>query len=423
VLDSRQRDLVPLADELAFLRRYHRLLELRFGPRCRCVGAALAGRRPRWLIAPLALQGLLENAVKHNQASAAEPAAGAPEPGRRHVACATPCGRGAARCRRPAWAWPTSTSAAGCSPAGRCTRAQRDGRSRSGAAGGGMMRPMTAARLHRRRRAAGARAAAGALARVAPQVQVVGHADSVRGTQAWLAAHPAPDLLLLDIQLSRRAVARAVRRRPPGAADDLHHRLRPLRDRRLPGAGGRLPAQAGGRPALVQALQKVERLRRSFGTDVAALLRSCVPAHRPGGSAWWGRKGAQFHALPVEQLAYVVSVDKLAFAVDAAGERYLLETPLAELEAALDPRRFFRANRQLLVSVRQPSHRQRLATGQAGQDAPFGHRHAGLARHPVEFGRDQVAGLRQQRGQVAVDEAFSAGHLMLLLLTYANAWG
>ena len=74
VLDSRQRDLVPLADELAFVRRYHRLLELRFGDAMPLVGAeALQAAAPRWLIAPLALQGLLENAVKHNQASAAEP--------------------------------------------------------------------------------------------------------------------------------------------------------------------------------------------------------------------------------------------------------------------------------------------------------------------------------------------------------------
>ncbi|HRI18006.1 MAG TPA: sensor histidine kinase, partial [Burkholderiaceae bacterium] len=74
VLDSRQRDLVPLAEELAFVRRYHRLLELRFGDAMPLVGAdALEAAAPRWLIAPLALQGLLENAVKHNQASAAEP--------------------------------------------------------------------------------------------------------------------------------------------------------------------------------------------------------------------------------------------------------------------------------------------------------------------------------------------------------------
>jgi len=74
VLDSRLRDLVPLADELAFVRRYHRLLELRFGDAMPLIGAeALEAAAPRWLIAPLALQGLLENAVKHNQASAAEP--------------------------------------------------------------------------------------------------------------------------------------------------------------------------------------------------------------------------------------------------------------------------------------------------------------------------------------------------------------
>ena len=40
-----------------------------------------------------------------------------------------------------------------------------------------------------------------------------------------------------------------------------------------------------------------------------------------------------------------------SFAVDAGGERYLLETPLAELEASLDPTRFFRASRQLLVAA------------------------------------------------------------------------
>ncbi len=76
VLDSQQRDLVPLADELAFVRRYHRLLELRFGQAMPLLGAAeLVAAAPRWLIAPLALQGLLENAVKHNQASAEQPLA------------------------------------------------------------------------------------------------------------------------------------------------------------------------------------------------------------------------------------------------------------------------------------------------------------------------------------------------------------
>lgn len=74
VLDSGQRDLVPLAEELAFVRRYHRLLELRSGGAIRLVvDAAVERESARWRVPPLALQALLENAVKHNQTGADEP--------------------------------------------------------------------------------------------------------------------------------------------------------------------------------------------------------------------------------------------------------------------------------------------------------------------------------------------------------------
>jgi len=72
VLDSREKDLAALADELAFLRLYYRLLELRFGAAVQLdIDARLerAAREETWRITPLALQTLLENAVKHNQAS------------------------------------------------------------------------------------------------------------------------------------------------------------------------------------------------------------------------------------------------------------------------------------------------------------------------------------------------------------------
>lgn len=70
VLASRGRDLVPLADELEFVRGYHRLLALRFGTAITLdVDAALAAAAAggAWRVPPLALQTLLENAVKHNQ--------------------------------------------------------------------------------------------------------------------------------------------------------------------------------------------------------------------------------------------------------------------------------------------------------------------------------------------------------------------
>ena len=67
VLASGRQDLVPLADELAFARLYHRLLELRFGSAIRLEIDPALDHRPVQIV-PMALQTLIENAVKHNQA-------------------------------------------------------------------------------------------------------------------------------------------------------------------------------------------------------------------------------------------------------------------------------------------------------------------------------------------------------------------
>ena len=199
----------------------------------------------------------------------------------------------------------------------------------------------------------------GALARVAPELVVVGHADSVKGTQAWLASHAAPDVLLLDIQLADGLSLELFK----DGTLALPTIFTTAYDRFAIDAFRALAIDYLLKPvsevALAQALAKVQRLRQTFGGDVAALLQQFgqqIGQHVGTATPRWrqrlvGRKGAQFHALPVEQLAYVVSLDKLAFAVDQAGERYLLETPLAELEAELDPALFFRATRQLLVAA------------------------------------------------------------------------
>ena len=195
----------------------------------------------------------------------------------------------------------------------------------------------------------------GALARVAPEVVVVGHADSVKGTQAWLASHAAPDLLLLDIQLADGLSLELFQ----DGTLALPTIFTTAYDRFAIDAFRALAIDYLLKPvseaALALALAKVQRLRLSFGTDVATLLQQLGQQLGTAAPRWRqrlvGRKGAQFHALLIEQLAYVISLDKLAFAVDQAGERYLLETPLAELETELDPAQFFRATRQLLVAA------------------------------------------------------------------------
>lgn len=189
-----------------------------------------------------------------------------------------------------------------------------------------------------------------ALSRIAPQVRVVGHADSVKATADWLATQSPPDLLLLDIQLS----------------DGLSLELFDGRELAVPvifttafdqfaiAAFRALAVDYLLKPvdeaALAKAVAKAQRLRRGFGSDVMTVL---AELQRP---SWrqrlLGRRGNAFQAFDVNELAYVVSLDKLSHAVLHDGSRLLLEMPLAELETQLDPAQFFRANRQTMLAAR-----------------------------------------------------------------------
>jgi DNA-binding LytR/AlgR family response regulator len=186
------------------------------------------------------------------------------------------------------------------------------------------------------------------LGRVAPGAIVVGSADSVRGTSAWLAAHPAPDLLLLDIQLSDGLSLELFR----DGRLELPVIFTTAYDRFAIDAFQAMAVDYLLKPvsedALAQALAKWQRLRAQVGANIARWLASSAPRWR---QRLVGRKGTQHHALAITQVAYVVSVDKLAFAVTLDGSRYLLEQTLADLETELDPARFFRVSRQLLVAA------------------------------------------------------------------------
>jgi LytS/YehU family sensor histidine kinase len=70
VLDSRTKELVNLEDELHFLRSYVFLQEIRFGEKLKI---SIELDETKTQVAPLALQMLVENAIKHNIVSEEDP--------------------------------------------------------------------------------------------------------------------------------------------------------------------------------------------------------------------------------------------------------------------------------------------------------------------------------------------------------------
>lgn len=209
------------------------------------------------------------------------------------------------------------------------------------------------------------------LARVAPGAVVLGHADSVQATARWLQENPPPDLLLLDIQLA------------DGLSLDLfkEHGVRmpviftTAYDRFALDAFRALAVDYLLKPvadaALAQALAKVRQFREHFqpslhgqaataagepAQDLALAPRHAGdsgPAYAPRLAC---RLGAVHHALPTSLLARLVSLDKTTHAVALDGRRFLVDRPLAELEQVLDPARFFRASRQVIVAAQGVRH-------------------------------------------------------------------
>jgi two-component system, LytTR family, response regulator len=97
----------------------------------------------------------------------------------------------------------------------------------------------------------------------------------------------------------------------------------------------------------------VERVRRRLtGRDpapvaavVAAARSRDVPAHRI-----LVRDGPKVHVIPVDALDYVEAQDDYV-CLHAGGRRHLKEQTMAEVEAVLDPARFVRIHRSVILNI------------------------------------------------------------------------
>lgn len=185
-----------------------------------------------------------------------------------------------------------------------------------------------------------------------PAIEVVAELPSVREAKAWLTAHSEPDLIIVDIQLSDGLsfdIFEAVPIRCPlifATAYD-EYILRALQHNGIDYLLKPIKPEA-----LQQALRKYRQLQQHFTGDLPSLMREL---HSEQSSVYRRRitvqKGSAFHSIRTEDIAFCFTEHKLVFLVTSEGEKYLVDRPLYELEAALNPRYFFRLNRKYLARI------------------------------------------------------------------------
>ncbi|MDF7812288.1 LytTR family DNA-binding domain-containing protein [Hymenobacter sp. YC55] len=201
------------------------------------------------------------------------------------------------------------------------------------------------------------------LLEAAPEAQVLAALDSVASALTWLAAHPAPDLILSDIQLadglSLEVFEQTLVRSPvifttaydayairAFKANSVDYLLKPVKLTELQTALTKLrewrsPA-ASPQPTSV-ADDTASRLER--------LLDSLPRPDRQYKTRFLVRSGEQLLPLSVSQIAWFQSRHENTTLVATDGRRFVVDYTLEQLESLLDPRHFFRLNRQFIAQL------------------------------------------------------------------------
>lgn len=182
-----------------------------------------------------------------------------------------------------------------------------------------------------------------------PAAEIPSVAESVRDAVRLLRGGPEPDLIFADIRLTDGLSFRVfdeVKVRCPVVFATAYdeHAIRAMEQNAIDYL--LKPIQ---RARVAQALDKYVRLREHFGGRTAGLAEALSRPAPPGRVL--ARRGPAFVAVPVDRIAWFTTEHKLTLLVDRTGARLMVDEPLAELEARLDPRAFFRLNRQILAHV------------------------------------------------------------------------
>jgi two-component system, LytTR family, response regulator len=195
------------------------------------------------------------------------------------------------------------------------------------------------------------------LLQAAPEARVLAVLDSVAGALQWLDTNPAPDLILSDIQLadglSLEVFEQAVVRSPvifttaydayaiqAFRANSVDYLLKPVKLLELQAALAKLREWRTPAAAPTQPAQRLERL-----------LDSLPRPTQPYKTRFLVRHGEQLLPLPAAQVAWFQSRHETTTLVAQDGRRFVVDYTLEQLEALLDPRQFFRLNRQFLAQL------------------------------------------------------------------------
>lgn len=191
---------------------------------------------------------------------------------------------------------------------------------------------------------------------ISDKIEILEVIDSVEMALAWFRNHAAPDLVFMDIQLADGLsfeIFQHIDVKSPiiftTAYDEyalqafkvnsIDYLLKPIEAKDL-----------------AQSLQKFQSLKEQFGQeapfpDWKMLQQVFQKEETVYKSRFLVKLGERLISIPEEEIAYFLTEEKLVLLFTHTGQKYVVDYTLDDLENMLNPRHFFRLNRQCLARL------------------------------------------------------------------------
>jgi DNA-binding LytR/AlgR family response regulator len=181
-----------------------------------------------------------------------------------------------------------------------------------------------------------------------PDTNIVAHLGSVKDTILWLTPNEEPDVAFVDIQLSDDHSFEIFRKHPvkfpvifTTAYDkyilesfefnSIDYLLKPITEARVK-----------------LSLEKIKTLEKHFlYSNIHRLVNDDRPTNRIV-----GKKGNEFIALALDDVAYFFTEHKIVFVRDFTGRQLIVDKTLTEIEETIKSEKFFRVNRKFIAQLK-----------------------------------------------------------------------
>jgi two-component system, LytTR family, response regulator LytT len=190
------------------------------------------------------------------------------------------------------------------------------------------------------------------IAELEPAAGVSDNIVSVASAIKWLNENPLPDLIISDIQLADGLsfeIFKATQVLCPVIfttaydqyaieafrVNSIDYLLKPVK-----------------KEELATALSKYKKLQKSAAPlDISQLLKSIQPQAQEYKKRFVVRYGEHIKTISIDEVAYFYTEDKVNFLTTKENRRFTIDFNLDALEAMLDPKVFFRINRQYIIGI------------------------------------------------------------------------